>query len=260
MTRPETKRHSPPSSPPRPDRSCRSAVHASAAETPRQQSHAPYLITPAGFRYPWYVRLIFWLQRRRYGRELEPARLWGRVPKAFLAMTAMYAALDGKSSPLDPALRGLIQVRVSQINWCSFCTDLNSANCLKRGISRDKLAALPRFVASSLFDEREKAALEYAEAITRTDRHTDAMLIARLQRHFSDEAIVALTTLIAFQNLSSKFNAGLGVPAQGLCGASIATAAEQHESYTERSVLSGSTEPHARRACGGADLTACCKV
>jgi AhpD family alkylhydroperoxidase len=197
------------------------------------------------------VRLILRLQRRRYGRELEPARLWGRAPKAFVAMTGMYAALDSKASPLDPVLRGLVQVRVSQINWCAFCIDLNSANCLKRGISPGKLAALPRFVDSGLFDEREKAALEYAEAITRTDRHTDAMLVARLQQHFSDEAIVALTALIAFQNLSSKFNAALGIPAQGLCRVPIATAAKQEQSYTAGAAPSPSTETHARHVAGG---------
>ncbi len=52
-----------------------------------------HIETPANYRFPWYVRLLFFLQRRRYGRELEPARLWGRTPKAFLAMAAMYGAL-----------------------------------------------------------------------------------------------------------------------------------------------------------------------
>ncbi len=177
-----------------------------------------YLETPADYRFPWYVRLLFWLQRRRYGRELEPARLWGRTPQAFFAMAAMYGALDRKSSPLTPALRSLILVRVSQINWCSFCIDLNSSTCLKRGVSEEKLGALPRFAESDLFDEREKAALDYAEAMTDSDRRSDTALIARLRRHFSDDAIVELTALIAFQNMSSKFNAALGVPAQGFCG------------------------------------------
>ena len=178
-----------------------------------------YLETPANFRFTWYVRLLFWLQRRRYGRELEPARLWGRTPRAFLAMAAMYGALDRKSSPIDPDLRALILVRVSQINWCSFCIDINSATCLKRGVSEEKLAALPRFAESPRFDEREKAALHYAEAMTDSDRHSDFALIARLRQHFSDAAVIELTALIAYQNMSSKFNAALGVPAQGFCAA-----------------------------------------
>lgn len=176
-----------------------------------------HIETPADYRFSWYVRLLFWMQRRRYGRELEPARLWGRTPKAFLAMAAMYGALDHKSSPLTSALRSLILVRVSQLNWCSFCVDLNSSTCLKRGVSEEKLRALPQFAESDLFDEPEKAALDYAEAMTDSDRRSDTALIAKLRQHFSDDAIVELTALIAFQNMSSKFNAALGVPAQGFC-------------------------------------------
>jgi AhpD family alkylhydroperoxidase len=183
-----------------------------------------HVAAPPESRYPWYLRLLFSLQRRRYGRELEPARLWGRIPKAFLAMTAMYAALDRRSSPVDPGLRALVQVRVSQINWCAFCIDLNSAHGLKRGVSAAKLAALPQFAASALFDERETAALAYAEAMTRSDGRPDAALIRRLQQHFSDDAIIELTALVAFQNLSSKFNAALGVPAQGFCVLPLAEA------------------------------------
>ena len=183
----------------------------------QQEADMSYIATPDDFRFPWYVRLMFFLQRRHYGRELEPARLWGRTPKAFLAMALMYGALDRKASPLAPALRSLVQVRVSQINWCPFCVDLNSAVCLKRGVRMEKLEALPHFADSDLFSEPENAALSYAEAVTDSARRSDAAPIARLQQHFSDDAIVELTALIAYQNMSSKFNAALGVPAQGFC-------------------------------------------
>lgn len=176
-----------------------------------------YLATPTDFRFAWYGRLLFWLQRRHYGCELEPARLWGRTPRAFLAMAAMYGALDRKSSPLAPALRSLILVRVSQINWCEFCIDINSAACLKHGISEAKIEALPRYEDSTLFDEREKTALSYADSMTYSDRRSDATLISKLRQHYSDDAIIELTALIAYQNMSSKFNAALGVSAQGFC-------------------------------------------
>lgn len=167
--------------------------------------------------YPWYVRLIFRLQRRKYGRVLEPARLWGRTPRVFLAMSAMYGALDRKSSPLDPVLRSLIQVRVSQVNGCPFCTDINSASALKRGASAEQLAALAAFRDSPLFSDPEKAALEHAEAVTGVSGSAGAAPIGRLRTHFDDDAIVELTALIAFQNMSSRFNAALGVPSQGFC-------------------------------------------
>lgn len=173
--------------------------------------------TSPSHRFPWYVRLIFLLQRRRYGRELEPARLWGRLPRAFLAMSAMYGVLDRKSSPIDPMLRSLVQVRVSQINGCGFCVDINAASGLVRGADAKKLAQLARFAQSDAFSEREKAALRYAEAVTDSNLGTDAALVGALRRHFDDDAIIELTALIAYQNMSSKFNAALGVPAQGFC-------------------------------------------
>lgn len=181
----------------------------------------------AGFppdRYPWYVRLILKLQQRKYGRALEPALLWGRMPRAFLMLTLLYRSLDRARSPLEPELRSLVQVRVSQINWCAFCVDLNSALALERHSTPEKLAALADYEASPLFSERQRAALAYAEAVTDPARRADDALFSRLQRHFTEQEIVELTALIAFQNMSSKFNAALGVPARGFCtGSPLAT-------------------------------------
>ena len=173
-------------------------------------------IAPAKAR-PWYLRPFFWNQRRKYGKVLDAALLWARSPKLFMGMALLYGAIDRKSSPLEPALRSLLTVRVSQINHCRFCVDINAATLLKRGIGEDKLWALEDWRGSNLFEERERAALEYAEAITASDREVDDRLMTRLRAHFDDDAIVELTALIAFQNMSSKFNAALGVPPQGFC-------------------------------------------
>ena len=79
----------------------------------------------------------------------------------------------------------------------------------------EKVDALPQWQDSALFDSEERLALEYAEAMTLN--RVDDDLRARLKAHWSDDALVELTGLIAFQNLSSKFNAPLDVPAQGFC-------------------------------------------
>jgi AhpD family alkylhydroperoxidase len=173
--------------------------------------------THSAHRFPWYVRLFLANQRRRYGRELEPARLWARTPKVFAALSLLYGALDRRRSPIEPALRSLLTVRVSQINWCAFCVDINSATGLKRGVSEEQFAALDDFEGSTLFDERQKAALAYAEAMTRTDAGVDNPLMQRLQSHFDDGSVIELTAIIAFQNMSSKFNAALDVAPQGFC-------------------------------------------
>ncbi len=173
--------------------------------------------TPPAHRFPWYVRLFFWHQKRRYRAELEPARLWARTPKVFAAVALLYGALDRRSSPLEPALRLLITVRVSQLNRCVFCVDLNSAIALQYHLEPDKLAALTAFESSPLFSDREKAALSYAEVVTHSDRQPTVTHFEQLRRYFDGEAIIELTGLIAFQNLSSQFNAALGVESQGFC-------------------------------------------
>lgn len=175
-------------------------------------------IEPKRFRdYPWYLRPFFWNQRRKYGAVLDSALLWARAPKLFLGVAFLYGMIDRKSSPVDPALRSLITVRVSQINHCPFCVDLNSATLMNRGASAEKVEALERWRESALFSEPERAALDYAETMTLSQAGVDDALMERLKRHFDDDAIVELTGLIAFQNLSSKFNAALDVPAQGFC-------------------------------------------
>lgn len=172
---------------------------------------------PPGHRFPWYVRLILANHRRRYGQELEAGRIWGRTPKLFAVLSLLVTLINRKSSPLPPRLRFLVNVRVSQINWCVFCVDLNAALGLRQGLRLEDFDALPAFETSPLFTERERAALAYTEAMTDSTRGVDDALMARLKRFFDDDAVVELTALVAFQNMSSKFNAALAVPAQGFC-------------------------------------------
>jgi uncharacterized peroxidase-related enzyme len=129
----------------------------------------------------------------------------------------IYGMIDRRSSPIDAAIRSLVTVRVSQINTCSFCVDLNSATLLKRGVSLEKVEALETWRQSNLFDQREQAVLDYAEAMTRSDLKVSDEQVQRLRSYFDDDGIVELTGLVAFQNMSSKFNSALGVPAQGFC-------------------------------------------
>ena len=166
---------------------------------------------------PLYLRPFFWNQRRKYGAVLESALIWARSPKLFLGVAFLYGMIDRKSSPLDPALRSLVTVRVSQINLCRFCVDLNLATLLKRGVSIEKVERLEDWRESDLFDPRERAALQYAEAMTRSDQTMEDDVFDCLKGFFDEDAIVELTGLIAFQNMSSKFNSALGIPAQGFC-------------------------------------------
>jgi len=178
-----------------------------------------HVSAPAVEGLPWYLRLLFRRQRRRYGQPLVPTLVWSRVPALHAALTGFYAAIERRGSPLPRGLRSLIQIRVSQINDCAFCIDLNAALAAERTGMTDQALAVDRWRESDLFTARERVALEYAEVVTTTGATVAPRLIERLRAEFSEEALIELTALIAFQNLSSKFNAALDIPSQGLCRA-----------------------------------------
>jgi alkylhydroperoxidase family enzyme len=83
------------------------------------------------------------------------------------------------------------------------------------GVPTEKIEALHDYAKSPLFTEAEKAALEYADAMTDTRRDVDDELFARLKRHYDDDTIAELTMTIAWENASSRFNRAFRIPSQG---------------------------------------------
>ena len=84
------------------------------------------------------------------------------------------------------------------------------------GVPDEKILALDEYAAGPLYTEGERTALEYADAITLSDRDVGDELFERVRRHFDDDALVELTATISWENSSSKFNRALRVPSLGL--------------------------------------------
>ncbi|WP_297478552.1 carboxymuconolactone decarboxylase family protein [uncultured Photobacterium sp.] len=175
-----------------------------------------------------WVKPLLWLQKRHFGKILNPAKLWGRKPVLFWLVAVFFGYLDRKKSPIDAVMRSLVCVRVSQLNNCAFCVDANGMKLAERCHSLEKIKALANWQASDHFSEQEQAVLTYTEAMTITGQHvSDDMLIA-LATWYSSDDIIELTALISFQNLSAKFNTALDVPAQGFCSLPIQPQTQQN--------------------------------
>lgn len=93
-------------------------------------------------------------------------------------------------------------LKVSEVNRCAFCIDLNAS--FLEGFKQEPTAA-------------ELAAIDFAEAIIDSNCEVTDKLFDSLRSHFDEDAIVELTGLIGYQDLSSKFNAALGIEAHGFC-------------------------------------------
>jgi alkylhydroperoxidase family enzyme len=84
------------------------------------------------------------------------------------------------------------------------------------GVGDEKLEQLHLYRTSPLFSERERIVLGYAEAVTLTGAPITDETFATLRSFFSDDEIVELTTIIAWENSSSKFNHAMNVPSMSL--------------------------------------------
>lgn len=98
-------------------------------------------------------------------------------------------------------LLDILWLRVSQINGCAYCVDLHSREAKEHGATDRKLHHVATWWESPLFDDKERAALAYAEAVTRLDNQRVADdAYEPLKAHFDDQMIVEITIAIASMN------------------------------------------------------------
>ena len=166
---------------------------------------------------PLSLKPIVAMQQKHYGAVLNPTRWWGRMPRLFWLVALFVGYIERKNARLEPTLRALLMTRVSQQCDCAFCVDANSLRLAQRSGAMDKVMALTDWQDSALFSPAERAALAYADAVTATPPQVNQTIQGELHCHFNDAQITEMTALIAFQNLSARFNAALEIPSQGLC-------------------------------------------
>lgn len=133
------------------------------------------------------------------------------APEATSAMTALEASLG--ASGLDHNLLELVKLHVSQMNGCAFCIHMHSTDLRDRGESELRLAMLPAWREASLYSERERAALGWAESLTRlADTHAPDAVYAPLAEQFSEAEQVWLTMAIGAINTWNRLMAGFRQP------------------------------------------------
>ncbi|WP_312529979.1 carboxymuconolactone decarboxylase family protein [Comamonas sp.] len=107
---------------------------------------------------------------------------------------------------LDILLKELVRLRASQINGCAFCLDMHVTDAMKAGESSRRLATVAAWRETPFFSDRERAALEWTEALTLVahDHVPDAAWEA-VRPHFSDAELMELTAVITSINSWNRF-------------------------------------------------------
>ena len=126
------------------------------------------------------------------------------TPAGVKALGGVYGYV--MQSSLSPVLVDLVYLRVSQINNCAYCLDMHTRDLLKRGVKIEKLALVQAWAeAGNLFDARERAALAWAESVTRVSQTGVPDEDYQAARAIFDEReLVDLTIAIGLMNTYNR--------------------------------------------------------
>ena len=123
----------------------------------------------------------------------------GFSPDALQAMLGLEKHLA--ACGLDHKLIHLLKLRASQINGCAYCIDMHSIDARAAGETEQRLYALDAWRETPFFDDRERAALAWIEAVTLVSAtHVPDSVFEETRKHFSEQEIVDLTYLAATIN------------------------------------------------------------
>lgn len=132
-------------------------------------------------------------------------------PKAWGKLGELNAAI--KSEFESPTIIDLVFVRASQINQCSLCLDLHIKEAKIHGERELRLHHIAAWKESNLFTEKEKAALEWTEAITKIHKKgVSDELFAKMKKHFSEKEITDVTFAVCSINFYNRFGVTFTTP------------------------------------------------
>lgn len=124
-------------------------------------------------------------------------------------LEGLYAAEAWLNTALDPKLLALVKMRASQINGCAFCLHMHSEEARKHGESDDRLLLLDAWHESSMYTERERAALAWTESLTKVaESRAPDDVYADVTKQFSEDELVALSIAIAMINAWNRLSIG----------------------------------------------------
>ncbi len=122
----------------------------------------------------------------------------------------LLASASKHTSSIDKKLKALVELRISQINGCVYCVDLHSREARAEGENQKRLDTIAVWHESILFNEAERAAFAWAEALTHVSiTHAPDAVFEELKKHYSEQQIVDLTLIISMMNMWNRIAVGM---------------------------------------------------
>jgi alkylhydroperoxidase family enzyme len=162
------------------------------------------------------MKVAYGMARRQFGKVLTPLKVFAaRLPLAFGMFYGKISKLDKKLT-LSQETQMLVRERVARLNVCLFCIDIGHWFTIKAHLNQAKFDALNDYATSPLFNQAERAALDYVTELTR-DKQVNPETFARVRKHYSERAICEIVWLVASEHFYNISNIGLNIHSDMLC-------------------------------------------
>ena len=141
-----------------------------------------------------------------------------RVDPTHYAKSKLVSALlalqrEVETSGLEHSLIELVKIRASQINGCAYCLDMHTKDARALGETEQRIYTLNAWRETPFFNDRERAALEWTEALTLiSTSHAADEIYDRVRVHFEERELVALTFAIMAINSWNRLAIALRAP------------------------------------------------
>jgi AhpD family alkylhydroperoxidase len=127
------------------------------------------------------------------------------VPEIYKALMPLEHHV--RKSGLEESLLELVRMRASQINGCAYCIDMHSKDARAKGETEQRLYALNAWRETPFYSDRERAALEWTEAVTLvTNGHVPDTVFEAVTQHFTEQELVNLTLAVTSINTWNRLS------------------------------------------------------
>jgi alkylhydroperoxidase family enzyme len=120
-----------------------------------------------------------------------------------------------KWNEADPNLKSFAHMAAAARIGCSFCLDFGYFQAHNEGLDVAKASEVPRWRESTVFTPLERDVMEYAEAMSETPPTVTDELVAHLLEQLGAPALIEITAVVGFANLSARGNVAMGIESQG---------------------------------------------
>jgi AhpD family alkylhydroperoxidase len=161
------------------------------------------------------TRIMYRVAKRRFGEVPEPFTVAAHHPRLLVANAVHETLLQSGSKKVPANIRELAVFWTARTVGCSWCVDFGAMLIRLEGLDVERLKSVDEYATSPLFTDDERAAIAYADAMTKDPHTITDEQVDDLRARFGDAGVIELTYQIGVENMRARMYSALGITEQG---------------------------------------------